>query len=254
MWVRTALLSLLALAHLGSASPYREDLVDYNLNTNQNAKSPTEYSTTKRTSYTASPTNWRAIPFYTILMDKFADGDPSNNDYFQTMYEWDWRETQLRAGGDLKGMVAKLDYLQGMGIKGIFVSGTPFINMLWQADSEFLPPPSGACLVSPSRFRLFPTRLHRPRPPLGHPRRLARCDRRDPLPRNVLHGGFHGRYHGGSPRLRRVRRAPICVLAFVSSPSAQLPEHFGSVRPRRARRHLEGPAVYPVEFLRVQGL
>ena len=149
MWVRTALLSLLALAHLGSASPYREDLVDYNINTNQNAKSPTEYSTTKRTSYTASPTNWRSIPFYTILMDKFADGDPSNNDYFQTMYEWDWRETQLRAGGDLKGMVAKLDYLQVMGIKGIFVSGTPFINMLWQADSESLPPPSGRASSHP---------------------------------------------------------------------------------------------------------
>jgi alpha-1,3-glucan synthase len=69
-------------------------------------------------------------------MDKFADGDPTNNDYFATAYEYDWRETQLRAGGDLKGLVSKLDYLLGMGIRGIFVSGTPFINMLWQADSE----------------------------------------------------------------------------------------------------------------------
>ncbi|KAI0647127.1 glycoside hydrolase family 13 and glycosyltransferase family 5 protein [Trametes meyenii] len=135
MWVRTALFSLLALAQWGSASPYREDLKDYNLNTNQNAQSPLDYSTTKRSSYTASPDNWREIAFYTILMDKFADGDPSNNDYFGTMYEWDWRETQLRFGGDLKGLVSKLDYIQGMGIKGIFVSGTPFINMLWQADS-----------------------------------------------------------------------------------------------------------------------
>ncbi|KAI0748206.1 glycoside hydrolase family 13 and glycosyltransferase family 5 domain-containing protein [Daedaleopsis nitida] len=68
-------------------------------------------------------------------MDKFADGDPSNNDYFGTMYEWDWRETQLRYGGDLKGLVSKLDYIQGMGVKGIFISGTPFLNMPWQADS-----------------------------------------------------------------------------------------------------------------------
>ena len=132
----TALLSLLALAPAAYASPYRADLVDYNLNTNQNAQDPTQYSTTKLSKYTQSPPNWRALPFYTILLDKFADGDPSNNDFFGTMYEWDWRETQLRYGGDLKGLVSKLDYLAGMGIKGIFISGTPFLNMLWQADGE----------------------------------------------------------------------------------------------------------------------
>ncbi|EIM79632.1 glycoside hydrolase [Stereum hirsutum FP-91666 SS1] len=47
----------------------------------------------------------------------------------------DWRETQLRAGGDLAGLVPKLDYLYRMGVRGIFISGTPFLNMLWQADS-----------------------------------------------------------------------------------------------------------------------
>ena len=135
MWVRTALLSLLALAQYGAAAPYDERYADYNINMNKNAQSPLDYSTTKRASYTKSPENWRSIPFYTILMDKFADGDPSNNDFFGTMYEWDWRETQLRSGGDLRGLVAKLDYLQGMGIKGIFISGTPFLNMPWQADS-----------------------------------------------------------------------------------------------------------------------
>lgn len=119
------------------ASPYREDLVDYNLNVNQNAQSPLEYTASRsNTTYTPSPPNWRAIPFYTILTDKFADGDPSNNDYFGTMYEYDWRETQLRSGGDLKGIAARLDYLAGMGVKGVYISGTPFINMLWQADSK----------------------------------------------------------------------------------------------------------------------
>jgi len=118
------------------ASPYNESLVNYNLNTNTNAQSPLQYDTSHvPTKYTPSPENWRAIPFYTILMDKFADGDPSNNDYFNTTFEWDWRETQLRYGGDLKGLELKLDYLAGMGIKGIFSSGTPFLNMPWQADS-----------------------------------------------------------------------------------------------------------------------
>lgn len=127
---------LTCIRTLVSASPYREDLVNYNLNTNKDATDPTQYSTTRQnTTYTSSPGNWRALPVYTILLDKFADGDPSNNDYFGTMFENDWRETQLRFGGDLKGLVARLDYLQGMGVKVIFISGTPFLNMLWQADS-----------------------------------------------------------------------------------------------------------------------
>ncbi|TFY74157.1 hypothetical protein EWM64_g9855, partial [Hericium alpestre] len=132
----TAAWSLLSLATAARASPYRDDLVQWNLNTNPNAQSPLDYTTTHPTgNYMPSPGNWREIPFYTILLDKFADGDPSNNDFFGSPYEWDWRETQLRFGGDLKGLVSKLDYLQGMGIKGVFISGTPFLNMLWQADS-----------------------------------------------------------------------------------------------------------------------
>ena len=137
MRLLAAAAALLSLASLVVSSPYREDLKDYNLNTNQNAQDPTQYSTTKRASYHKSPTNWRQVPFYTILLDKWADGDPTNNDYFQTMYEWDWRETQLRFGGDLKGLIAKLDYLYGMGVRGVFISGTPWLNMLWQADSKF---------------------------------------------------------------------------------------------------------------------
>jgi alpha-1,3-glucan synthase len=168
----SAALSLLSVASLVQASPYRDDLVDYNTNTNQNAQSPTDYSATKRSSYFPSPDNWREIPFYTLLLDKFADGDPSNNDYFGTVYEWDWRETQLRFGGDLKGLVSKLDYLQGMGIKGIFISGTPFLNMLWQADSERL----SSCFVNlcpKACRRLLAPRLHGSGPSLGYVGRLA---------------------------------------------------------------------------------
>ncbi|KAK7014847.1 modular protein with glycoside hydrolase family 13 and glycosyltransferase family 5 domains [Favolaschia claudopus] len=120
---------------LAAASPYRDDLVDFNLNTNQQAADPSQYSTSKLSKYTPSPPNWRALPVYTLLLDKFADGEPSNNDYFGSMFENDYRETQLRYGGDLKGLVSKLDYIYGMGVRVIFISGTPFLNMLWQADS-----------------------------------------------------------------------------------------------------------------------
>ncbi|KAK7462698.1 hypothetical protein VKT23_007286 [Stygiomarasmius scandens] len=132
----TALAFLHLLLPVTQASPYREDLVDYNINTNKDAADPTKYSTSRlNTTYNPSPDNWRSLPVYTVLLDKFADGDPSNNDYFGTMFENDYRETQFRYGGDLKGLVAKLDYLQGMGIKVIYISGTPFLNMIWQADS-----------------------------------------------------------------------------------------------------------------------
>ncbi|KAF8522241.1 glycoside hydrolase family 13 and glycosyltransferase family 5 protein [Hysterangium stoloniferum] len=119
-----------------SAIAFRADLVPYNLNTNQQAQSVLEYDTSRpNQTYTPSPANWRALPFYTVLLDKFADGDPSNNDFFRTPYENDWRETGLRYGGDLKGLQSRLDYLQGMGIKSIFIAGTGFLNMPWQADS-----------------------------------------------------------------------------------------------------------------------
>ncbi len=134
----TALTALSSLVSLALASPYREDLVDYNLNTNKDATDPLEYSTTRSNkTYQPSPDNWRALPVYTILLDKFADGDPSNNDFFGSQYEADWRETQLRFGGDLKGLVSKLDYLYGMGVRVIYIAGTPFLNMLWQADSTY---------------------------------------------------------------------------------------------------------------------
>jgi alpha-1,3-glucan synthase len=123
---------------LVNASPYRDDLTAWNLNNNQNATDPTQYSTTRsNTTYTPSPDNWRALPVYTVLLDKWADGDPSNNDFFETMYEWDYRETQLRFGGDVKGLVSRLDYLKGMGIKVIYISGTPFLNMIWESDSKY---------------------------------------------------------------------------------------------------------------------
>jgi alpha-1,3-glucan synthase len=138
MWLTNRLLAVLAVwSTLTRAAPYDAEYADYNINMNQNAKSPLEYTTTRPNGkWTPSPENWREIAFYTILPDKFADGNPENNDYFGTMYEADWRETQLRFGGDVKGMQAKLDYLQGMGMRGIFMSGTMFLNMLWQADSE----------------------------------------------------------------------------------------------------------------------
>lgn len=64
------------------------------------------------------------------------NGHPENDDYFGTLHEYDWRETQMRAGGDAFGMATdrSLDYLEAMGYKCVYIAGTPFLNMPWQAD------------------------------------------------------------------------------------------------------------------------
>ena len=123
-----------------SAHEYREDLVPWNLNTNKNAgKNVLQYSTSRpEGTYTPSPRNWRELPIYTLLLDKFADGDPSNNDFFSTMFEHDQNELNLRFGGDVRGLLNHLDYIQGMGVRVIYIAGTPFLNMPWQADSASL--------------------------------------------------------------------------------------------------------------------
>lgn len=71
-----------------------------------------------------------------MLADKWIDGDPTNNDFFGLIYEYDWRETQLRSGGDVAGLrdPRGLDYIQSMGYRSIYIAGTPFVNMPWQAD------------------------------------------------------------------------------------------------------------------------
>ena len=91
---------------------------DWNLNTNRLATNPLEYSGSRQDgfNYTQSPTNWR-MPFYTVFLDRFVNGDPSNDDINATVYETDMMSTQLRFGGDLEGLKDSLDYIAGMGIK-----------------------------------------------------------------------------------------------------------------------------------------
>ncbi|KAI6005611.1 glycoside hydrolase family 13/glycosyltransferase family 5 protein [Pisolithus albus] len=106
----TALTSLW-LATLVFSSPYRPDLVQYNFNVNQDTTDPTQYySTRTNKTYTPSPQNWRAVPMG-------LERNPTSL----------WRRRQ--------GLASKLDYIQGMGMKAIYLSGTIFLNMIWEADS-----------------------------------------------------------------------------------------------------------------------
>ncbi|CEL08688.1 Putative Alpha-1,3-glucan synthase Ags1 [Aspergillus calidoustus] len=129
-------LAALLLRSAVVAWPYDESLVDYNVNTNKDATNPAEYSGTwpdHEGDYFPSPDNWR-FPFYTLFMDRFVNGDPENDNINGTAFEHDLNSNQMRHGGDVAGLIDTLDYLQGMGIKGIYLAGTILMNQPWGSD------------------------------------------------------------------------------------------------------------------------
>jgi alpha-1,3-glucan synthase len=114
---RVAAIILGALCLSTTGLRYDPDYVQWNLNQNQNAIHPSDYwGEWENHTFKPSPTNWR-FPFYTLTLDRFVDGDPSNNNANGTNFEHDWMTNQIRFGGDTRGLLSSLDYLQGMGIK-----------------------------------------------------------------------------------------------------------------------------------------
>ena len=110
-------LLLFLLCSVTLALRYDPQQVLYNLNTNKSATDPLNYwGIWDDHTFNPSPSNWR-MPMYTLMLDRFANGDPSNDDANGTQYEHDLTQTQLRHGGDISGLMDSLDYLQGMGIK-----------------------------------------------------------------------------------------------------------------------------------------
>ena len=111
------LYSLILPSSLVSALRYDLSQAAFNLNTNETAIDPLDYAGEwQNHNFTPSPSNWR-MPFYTIMLDRFVNGDPSNDDANGTQYEHDLTQTGLRHGGDIKGLQDSLDYVQGMGVK-----------------------------------------------------------------------------------------------------------------------------------------
>ena len=111
------LLGLLAITRSVHSLVYEPDLARWNLNQNQQAINPLDYSGDYPDhDYEPSPENWR-FPFYTIFPDRFVNGDPTNDNANNTQFEQDVLGNQLRAGGDVLGLMDSFDYLQGMGMK-----------------------------------------------------------------------------------------------------------------------------------------
>lgn len=123
------------LVRIVEAYPYEASLADWNLNQNSTAIHALQYwGQWDNHTYTPSPDNWR-MPAYTVSPDRFSNGNPINDDANGTQFEHDWMSNQFRFGGDVAGLMNDLDYIHGMGIKTIYVMGSPFINQPWQSDS-----------------------------------------------------------------------------------------------------------------------
>ncbi|MFO1113786.1 MAG: alpha-amylase family glycosyl hydrolase [Rhodospirillales bacterium] len=78
-----------------------------------------------------SPSLWKNQIFYQILPDRFSDGgeaqrplfDPENPAAHRTPDKKAWMEAGLHFnGGTLQGVRSKLDYLQGLGITGLWLN------------------------------------------------------------------------------------------------------------------------------------
>ena len=116
--VGAIVIGLLALfPPLAQTLRWAPEFVGYNLNENREATKPTDYwGEWEDHTFHPSPTNWR-FPFYVLTIDRYVDGDPTNNEANGTVFEHNWMTNQFRFGGDLKGIETNLDYIQGMGIK-----------------------------------------------------------------------------------------------------------------------------------------
>ncbi|MEL7198808.1 MAG: alpha-amylase family glycosyl hydrolase [Pseudomonadota bacterium] len=83
--------------------------------------------------HTASP-DWRDQVIYFLMIDRFDDGDPSNND--QGLGEYDPADGSRYSGGDLKGVIDRMDYIQGLGATAVWTT-PPVANQWWSTEAQF---------------------------------------------------------------------------------------------------------------------
>eukprot|EP00439_Symbiodinium_sp_Y106_P043440 s2875_g5.t1 len=91
--------------------------------------------------YFPSPKDWRSLSIYQLLTDRFADGDPRNNELFDGGF--DVRDMTFRHGGDFVGLTNKLPYIKGLGCQGVWISpifqnGFNFYHQYAQIDFTLL--------------------------------------------------------------------------------------------------------------------
>jgi glycosidase len=78
--------------------------------------------------------DWRDQVIYFVMTDRFADGDPSNND--QGAGDFKRGDPSRYQGGDLMGLRQKLPYIQGLGATALWIT-PPVANQWLSPGGEF---------------------------------------------------------------------------------------------------------------------
>ncbi|ENT2252824.1 alpha-amylase [Escherichia coli] len=73
---------------------------------------------------TSTPFDWHNATVYFVLTDRFENGDPSNDQSYGR-HKDGMAEIGTFHGGDLRGLINKLDYLQQLGVNALWISA-PF--------------------------------------------------------------------------------------------------------------------------------
>ncbi|MCH7972513.1 MAG: cyclomaltodextrinase N-terminal domain-containing protein [Bacteroidetes bacterium] len=69
---------------------------------------------------------------YLIFADRFCDGNPDNNTIGDSLDEFTSTDLDGRQGGDIEGIISKLDYLKDLGITALWI--TPLLeNNMWMS-------------------------------------------------------------------------------------------------------------------------
>lgn len=77
---------------------------------------------------------WEDQVIYFVMTDRFANGDPSNDD--QGRGEFDPTSAAHFSGGDLQGIIDRLDYIQGLGVTALWIT-PPVANMWWDPLQQY---------------------------------------------------------------------------------------------------------------------
>ena len=78
-------------------------------------------------SYTPSPADWRDINIYQLFTDRFADSGADQLGSYKPSWKCETKSypynRNFHHGGDWNGLRNNLDYLSGMGVKAVWISG-----------------------------------------------------------------------------------------------------------------------------------
>jgi len=78
--------------------------------------------------------DWRDQIIYFVFTDRFANGDPSNDN--QGAGEFDPTLASKYSGGDLKGIHERLDYIRDLGATAIWITA-PVANQWWDPLTQY---------------------------------------------------------------------------------------------------------------------